>query len=1015
MAAELVVGALVSGFLDPVVEKLTSVVVDLFRGKDEAILKLVEELKAKVSTADLLLIEAEEKLITDHKVRQWLDDLKDNIYNADDLVYMIETEAVRKELRNKVLRYIPAPYSTFNNSIKLELEETLGKLNLCLEAKEHGLERLKRMKLPERECAPLLEDDDVYGRDVNKEEILELLLQDKMASSSSGGSIGGGTFSVIPIVGMGGVGKTTLAQFVYKDERVNRRFGTRVWITVGDGTFDLSNVMRSIVEKVTSGKCEINELHDLQNEVKRTLSNKKFVFVLDDVWDEDRTKWNVLRSCFKSGLQGSKIIVTTRSTKVASVVKTGSIYKLKPLSNEDSWALFVNHALIDVDTNDCLDLEEVGQKIVAKCKGLPLAIKSIGDLLRGTRSKEEWESILNNDIWELYERKKVNILPALWLSYLYLPSKLKQCFAYCSLFPKDCEFDKENMILLWMAEGFLHSQKTKRVEEVGEEYFDDLVSKSFLQPSFHEWGEEPVFIMHDLIHDLATFVSGEFCLMMNGYKCSNKIRHFSFIEDCERNYKPKEFEEFLKAKHLRTIFWHQEKRVYHLRLLPLEHLHKSFPGLRVLSISNNKMAEFPNSIVKLKYLRYLKLVSIYIGEIPDAICKLYNLETLLLEGCSSVTRLPTDIGNLIKLRHLSVPEHSLEEMPLQLGKLQNLQTLNAFAVGRNRDSGGIKLLKEFQDLHGSLSIKGLENVSCLEEVSDASLKSKQFLSQLSMEWDEEYQPNEFHKERELLSALQPHPNLKELTIRGYKGNSFSNWMGDYRYLSNLVSLEIACCDNCSFLPSLGQLPSLKDLRISHCGVVRIDSKFYYSASVDSSSSSSVAIQTKPFFTSLETLAFENLSKLKEWSFIKGGVFPRLKNLHFDRCKRLKKVTLSGDYFPSLTDLSIHGSEKLIPLLLLPRDQLMQAPLISLKRIVFKFCENIMQLDEAAFQHLTSLEELTINYCPKLRCLPKELPTSLSDLHIISCPLLTPRVQRETGEDWSIIAHIPNIILDRNKI
>ncbi|XP_060967412.1 putative disease resistance RPP13-like protein 1 [Cannabis sativa] len=352
-------------------------------------------------------------------------------------------------------------------------------------------------------------------------------------------------------------------------------------------------------------------------------------------------------------------------------------------------------------------------------------------------------------------------------------------------------------------------------------------------------------------------------------------------------------------------------------------------------------------------------------------------------------------------------------MPLQLGKLKNLQTLNAFVVGRNRDSVGIKLLKEFQDLHGSLFIKGLQNVRTLEEVNDAalSLKSKKSLSHLHLAWDDgqhEAEVDELHKERELLSVLQPHPNLKELRIRGYKGNNFPNWMGDHRCLSNLVSLEISYCSNCSFLPSLGQLPSLMYLFIMDCGVVRIDSEFYYSTSVDSSA----AIQAKPFFRSLETLKFRDMKKFEEWSVIEGGVFPRLKNLYFQSCLRLK-VTLLGDYFPSLTQLEIFNCEKLLPLLL-PRAQLMQAPLITLKRLRISGFD-LMHLDEEPFQHLTSLEELTIRKCPNLRCLPQELPVSLSNLRIQDCPLLRTRVERETGGDWPIIAHIPNIIIDDKKI
>ncbi|XP_060967344.1 putative disease resistance RPP13-like protein 1 [Cannabis sativa] len=560
-----------------------------------------------------------------------------------------------------------------------------------------------------------------------------------------------------------------------------------------------------------------------------------------------------------------------------------------------------------------------------------------------------------------------------------------------------------------MAEGLLLPSKGMRIEEIGKKYFKDLILMSFFQPSNYN-RKEPTFLMHDLIHDLAIFVSGEFCYMMNNSsKFSHKVRHFSYMQECAKANDPKKFEELFKAKCLRTILWQQGSS--QLKLLKIEHLDTSFPSLRVLSINDCYTTKLPNSIGNLKYLRYLKLDCEDIEEIPNTICELYNLETLLLKECEGVTRLPSHIGNLIKLRHLTVP-WKLEEMPLQLGKLQKLQTLNKFVVGNNKDCGSIKMLEELQELRGSLSIHGLRNVSSLEEVSDATplLKSKKFLS-LYLGWAGNNKAElDLHKERELLNSLQPHPNLRELTIWSYKGNSFPNWMGDCCCLSNLVSLKMVNCHNCICLPSLGQLPSLKVLFIEHCGVVRIDSEFYCSTST--SVDSSIAIQTKPFFRSLDTLKFEYLSKLEEWSFIEGGVFPRLKNLQFKWCERLK-VSLLADHFPSLTELEIVDCEELIPLLL-PRAQLMEAPLISLKKIMINECFNLKRFDDAAFQHLTSLEELKIRHCSNLQCLPKELPTSLSDLYITGCKLLRPRVERETGKDWPIIAHIPNIIVDDKK-
>ncbi|XP_060967343.1 putative disease resistance RPP13-like protein 1 [Cannabis sativa] len=478
MAAEVVGGALLSALLNPLVKKLTTEVKDFFKGKD-AILKLLKEFKTLLSSFDLLLIDAEEKLIRNPRVRKWLDDLKDAIYDADDLVYKIDTEAWQKEMdgggyleshssctcTSKALtRFISStPLTSFDKTIKPEIEETLGKLKVLLDNKYIGLKRIEKQKHPERVCTPSVEESDVYGRDDDKEAIIKLLLSD--------GTSGGDKLSVIPIVGMGGIGKTTLAQLVYKDDRVEIFFDTKVWITVGDDKVDCMKVMKLIVEKVTSVKCEIEESYDLQEEVKKALSTKKFLFVVDDVWDEDPSKWDVLNSCFKSGLHGSRIIVTTRSNKVASIMGNKlSTYSLSTISTDKGWQLFVRCATIDVNTHEYTDLQVIGRKIVEKCNGLPLAIKSLGGLLRGKQNKEDWDDILNNDIWGLYENESVGILPALWLSYFYLPSHLKSCFSYCAIFPKGYKYTEEELVLLWIGEGLLLPNKKDRIEDIGKNF-----------------------------------------------------------------------------------------------------------------------------------------------------------------------------------------------------------------------------------------------------------------------------------------------------------------------------------------------------------------------------------------------------------------------------------------------------------------------------------------------------------------------------------------------------------------
>ncbi|PON74204.1 NB-ARC domain, LRR domain containing protein, partial [Parasponia andersonii] len=1020
-------GAFLSGFANVLIDRLASrEFLDLFRGK-EPILKLLRELETTLNSASLLLDDAEQKLIGDPRVKKWLDELKDTVYAADDLVYKIDTEALRKKLEgesqssiaSKVLTKLNpfASFTEFDKAIKPEIEEILGKLKLLLEPNNNpGLKIVENKKLPARTPAPLVEESDVYGRDADKKAIIELLQSNDVSNKN---------LSVIPIVGMGGIGKTTLAQLVYNDEKVSAMFTTKAWVTVGDDKVDCLKVMRTIIEQVTkSNECKIQEPHVVKEELRKALKKEKFLFVLDDFWDEDCEKWNVLKSSFKSELCGSAVLLTTRSENVASIMKTVSIPQLAKLSYDDASQLFAHHASIDVNS-----LKRIGGKIVDKCDGLPLAIKSLASLLRGKRNKEEWDSILNSDVWKLYERKSVGILPALWLSYHYLPWYLKPCFAYCAMFPKDYEFEKEVMISLWMAEGFLDHESGKRsMEEVGEEYLEDLISRSFFQLA-NNYHESASFFMHDLMHDLAIFVSGEFCFQMDDTKvfsCKCKFRHLSYSGEA---YDPKKIEFLSNAKDLRTFFsivsfWRWSLQMEHL----LGALIHAGGCLRVLSLYGSNITKLPDSIGDLKYLKYLDLSHADIEEIPSTVCNLYNLQTLLLENCFNLTQLPMNIGNLINLRRLHIPD-SLEEMPLQIGKLKNLQMLNYFVVGKNSESG-INLLKELQDLHGTLEIRGLENVVDVKDVSEAELKNKKFLSHLHLDFTGCLALDDSKREREILGELKPHANLKSLEIDEYQGTSFPDWVGDQLY-SKLVEVFLSDCENCFLLPSFGQLPSLKSLSISNFpGVVSIGPEFYYSSDIIGSS-------TEPF-RSLEILYLSDMPNLQKWLFIEDeiedGVFPCLREFTLTKCPTLY-VSLPN-FLPSLRELYIEECHLLEPLV--PRAQQMDVAFpsleslhisdlggqkyllkgglpSSLKEIRIEACYSLEALDEEAFQNLTSLEKLFIYGCNEVRCLPRLLPTSLSHLSIEQCLLLSPRVQRETGEDWPIIQNIPNFDRDEAMI
>ncbi|XP_034680439.1 putative disease resistance RPP13-like protein 1 [Vitis riparia] len=220
-----------------------------------------------------------------------------------------------------------------------------------------------------------------------------------------------------------------------------------------------------------------------------------------------------LRSPLLEGAPGSKILVTTRNLNVATMMGGDKkLYELKHLSDDDCWLVFQKHAFENRNVNEHPDLALIGREIVKKCGGLPLAAKALGGLLRSEHTEDKWNIILDSKIWNL-PGDKCGILPALRLSYNHLPSHLKRCFAYCALFPQDYEFKKEELILLWMAEGLIQqSNEDKKMEDLGGDYFCELLSRSFFQSSN---SNKSRFVMHDLINDLAKSIAGDTCLHLD--------------------------------------------------------------------------------------------------------------------------------------------------------------------------------------------------------------------------------------------------------------------------------------------------------------------------------------------------------------------------------------------------------------------------------------------------------------------------------------------------------------------
>ncbi|XP_057742151.1 putative disease resistance RPP13-like protein 1 [Arachis stenosperma] len=478
MAAKLYGGAYLSPFVDVVLDNLSSILEnDSVLNGNYSSLELLGRLQNCLYDVGPVLDDAELKQFTDKRVKKWLVDLQHALYFADDLLDELSTKSAIAATQRD-----PGNSSSWSRLVDSYIEDT-GDMEKIVGTLESVVRRKNYLRLKESTKVDmswripstcLVEPSEICGRKEDKEAILKLLLDDDAAAD--------GNLSVIPIVGMGGIGKTTLAQLLYQDDQVKENFDFRGWVCVSE-EFDVVKVTKTVIEAITSSSCNLTDLNLLQYDLKEKLSRQKFFIVLDDVWNENYDDWNTLLKPFQKGVKGSKILITTRNKNVSSVVQTVSPHELNLLSDEDCWLVFSKHARLSTVSVENPTLEKIGRDIVKKCDGLPLAAQALGGILRGNSDIRYWNHLLKSEIWEL-SNDRINVVPALRISYYFLPSYLKQCFVYCSLYPKDYEFSKDELMLLWMAENFLQPVGKKTMEEVGGEYFDELIARSFLQPQY---------------------------------------------------------------------------------------------------------------------------------------------------------------------------------------------------------------------------------------------------------------------------------------------------------------------------------------------------------------------------------------------------------------------------------------------------------------------------------------------------------------------------------------------------
>ncbi|XP_034893049.1 putative disease resistance RPP13-like protein 1 [Populus alba] len=884
MALALIGGSILSPVIQVLVDRLASRQVLGFFKSHKLDDGLLEKLKETLNTVNGLLDDAEEKQITNRAVKNWLNDVKHAVYEAEDILDEINYEDLRsKDIdrpdSNRVRDRVPFlnPANRRMKEMGAELQKILEKLEHLLKHKGdlHHIEGTAGWRPLSEKTTPLVNESLVYGRDADKEAIMEHLLTQHNTDGSN--------LCAVPIVGMGGIGKTALAQLIYNDERVDQCFQLKAWVWASQ-QFDVARIIKDLLEKINASTCRTKEPDE---SLMEAVEGKKLLLVLDDAWNIEYNEWDKLLLPLRYVEHGSKIVVTTREEDVARVTQTViPSHRLNVISDEDCWELFARHAFSSANSGAFSHLETFGRAIARKCKGLPLAAKTLGGLLHSEGDVKEWEKISNSNMWGLSNE---NIPPALTLSYYYLPSHLKRCFAYCAIFPKGSKIEKHRLITEWMAQGFLVQPRgVEEMEDIGEKYFDDLVSRSLFQRSTRD----SIFRMHDLISDLADYVSGEFCFklginesgcgLQGEHSCSlpERTRYLSITSGVPYGGGLRIFRSIHGVQHLRALF-----PLNFFGEADSEALNDILPNLKRLQMLSCNM----------KHLRLLDLSYTAIGTLPANVCTLYYLQTLLLRECRYLMELPSNISNLVDLQHLDIEGTNLKEIPPKMGKLTKLRTLQYYIVGKESGSS-MKELGKLSHIRKKLSIRNLRDVANAQDALDANLKGKKKIEELGLTWDGN--TDDTRHEREVLERLEPSENVKELAIIGYGGTTFPGWLGNSSF-SNMVGLTLSGCKNCISLPPLGQLSSLEELQIKGFDeVVAVGSELYGS---DSS-------MEKPF-KSLKILKFKGMKKWQEWNTDVAGAFPHLAELCLAGCPELTNALPS--HLPCLSMLSIEECPQLV--------------------------------------------------------------------------------------------------------
>ncbi|PWZ29473.1 putative disease resistance protein RGA1 [Zea mays] len=666
------ISAVASGILKIVGNKLAPLAIRKY-SSIVGVEKDLQKLQVLVEDINSWLESAGYQAFGDDASLSWFKQLKDVAYAVDDVVDEYQLKAERNDASGdggfvsrymrrkpesvifqcKAAKKIKAIKKRFAAIVKQRADINI--IATSLTGSGHSISHMKKtaVGLP---SVPTMDATLILGREMEKHQLISKLTETNDQQKTM----------IVSIVGLGGSGKTTLAKLVFNDgNTIAKHFKVRLWVHVSQ-EFGFESIVGKLFEAIAHGKSESHNLQHMVRRISDELTEKVFLLVLDDVWTKDRMELEQFMVLVRSGASGSRILLTTRNSDVAEAVESSYLINLPLLSLADSWQLFIQSFGTTVEGFD-REFLDVGNAIVNKCGGVPLAIKVIAGVLRDKKRIQEWQAIRDSNLFDA-EGKERRVSACLRLSYLNLPSHLKQCFTICSLFPKGHKIDKERLIDQWIAHDmFASTDAVDYLEYTGYECFSSLVQMSFLQDVEENYYGRVTCKMHDLVHDLAhSILKDEISLVVpkEGTSLTESYRYFSLTK--QSRIVPSK-RSFGKARAIYvsnsddTIFGSTMQNARHLRSITMESMF---------------VATIPNAIFQAKHLKYLEISRLRCEALPEAISNFWTLQALHLAS-SDLLDLPESFGKLTRLRTLNLSKsEKFKRLPDSIGDCQMMSTID---------------------------------------------------------------------------------------------------------------------------------------------------------------------------------------------------------------------------------------------------------------------------------------------------------------------------------------------------